>query len=76
MYIFMHNKSGAKLQKFSHIRKRATQINIKNREIPKNLSAFIAFAYSPYPLSPIGEAIPYLISLVRQPHYMLCYLEQ
>ena len=27
-----------------------TTNNIKNREIPKNLSVFIAFAYSPYSL--------------------------
>ena len=34
---------------FAHTQARTTN-NIKNREIPKNLSAFIAFAYSPYSL--------------------------
>ena len=48
--ICRHFKSGAKIQKFLHIRKRVQYLMYKNREIPKNLSAFIAFAYSPYSL--------------------------
>ena len=62
----MHIKSGAKIQKFLHIRKRVRYLMYKNREIPKNLSAFITFAYSPYSLIALGEAVRYITSLVHQ----------
>ena len=62
----MHNKSGAKIQKFSHICKRARQIIIKTERFRKIslLSLPTAYPYSRLRRL-VGEAFRTIISLVR-----------